>query len=299
MKGKKVPPTKKLTKNKVMRWGGDKLFGIPLKPAIFVLTFACIGLATLILTKAQGYETGSNSTQITLTNDYRAERGLSRLKPSGCLTDIANRWALHMAVVEKEKGIPIHHTSGKVGSTVVHSGDPGPAYYLGQECTSGGAWSLYAENVGVTGSDSVSLFKAFVASTSHRENIVRPQLDLIGVGSYRTFSGRLYMAVLFADCNGCTGAWTASPETKPKPTNPYPCSTYPTLAPGSTNTSCIKHLQWLLNYIAGQNVAENGVYGSSTVNAVKNIENFFRISPADGIADKKVWDILRYIYGTR
>lgn len=56
-------------------------------------------------------------------------------------------------------------------------------------------WSLLGENVGV-GNTVDSLQSAFMASTSHRDNIVYPTFRHIGVGT-RSAYGRLWVTVLF------------------------------------------------------------------------------------------------------
>ncbi len=74
----------------------------------------------------------------------------------------------------------------------------------------------------------------FMNSTGHRQNILGPAWDVVGIGAYKLADGRKFYTVLFADTSGCGSAPKATPKPTPTPTTaPTPTPT-PTTAPAPT-----------------------------------------------------------------
>ncbi|MDX6273588.1 MAG: hypothetical protein QOJ92_798 [Frankiales bacterium] len=97
-------------------------------------------------------------------NDQRAARGLSRLVAASGTTDVARRWAAHMAF----RGAISHN----------------PAIY-GDVSSAGSAnWHFLAENVGYGAASSpAALVSAYMNSAPHRANILDPRAHYVGVGA--------------------------------------------------------------------------------------------------------------------
>ncbi len=72
--------------------------------------------------------------------------------------------------------------------------------------------------------------------------------------------------------------------------NPYSCSTHPTVRSGSTGT-CVKRVQWFLNDKMGAGLTINGEAGSATVAAVKKWQ-YRKGLIADGIVGPITWPTL-------
>jgi uncharacterized protein YkwD len=102
-------------------------------------------------------------------NDLRASKGVQPLQLDLPLTAAARNWSAKMA----EKGTIFHQPDLSV------MGRPG--------------WTLLGENVGM-GGDVDSLFRAFVESPHHYENLVNPAFNRIGVGVVVGADGTLYTA---------------------------------------------------------------------------------------------------------
>ncbi|MFB9377140.1 CAP domain-containing protein [Kineococcus gynurae] len=59
-------------------------------------------------------------------------------------------------------------------------------------------YRLYAENVGY-GGDADQIMRAFLDSRGHRQNILNPAVDTVGVGAVRSADGRLWIVEVFKD----------------------------------------------------------------------------------------------------
>jgi uncharacterized protein YkwD len=107
-----------------------------------------------------------------LLNYAREQRGLRRLVRTDTLDAYAERQAERM----RAAGELFHSNLSKV---------PKP-------------WLFVGENVGYAGSVR-RLHRGLMRSPSHRENILRPRFDHVGIGIVRTASGRVYEAQVFVD----------------------------------------------------------------------------------------------------
>ena len=126
-----------------------------------------------------------------MTNADRVSRGLRALSTAGDLQSFAQQRADEMARTKR-----LAHTTG-LGSKI-------------------SGWKRLGENVG-RGPTLQEIQTAFMASPSHRENILDPEFTQIGVGV--TFDGKdyLYVAVIFRLPNSTTAAPAPAPAPAPKP----------------------------------------------------------------------------------
>lgn len=105
-------------------------------------------------------------TYIELVNAYRAENGLSSLSFSQELTVTANRKAHDI----------IHNNAFS------HTWSSGESVTEGLTTLySGSTYSLYAENLAVGAATAENVHQAWIASTPHRESLLNPDLESIGV----------------------------------------------------------------------------------------------------------------------
>jgi peptidoglycan hydrolase-like protein with peptidoglycan-binding domain len=65
----------------------------------------------------------------------------------------------------------------------------------------------------------------------------------------------------------------------------------PTLYIWMGEHSCIAPLQWFLNWHAGQRLAIDGIFGTATRQAVKNLQTWVGLS-ADGIVGYDTWGVI-------
>lgn len=126
-------------------------------------------------TQAVADPTEDASVTVWLTNQSRADSGLSPLTPDRDLQVLANRQASRMA----ESGY-IFHTED-----------------LGDRI--GWGWQAWAENVGF-GPSVEMIHPAFMNSWHHQSNILNPAYNYVGVGVAYGGDGRVFVAVVF-------GAW--------------------------------------------------------------------------------------------
>lgn len=110
---------------------------------------------------------------LALTNNERRSRGLATLAPSACADGFADSWALSQAQ----------------RSTLGHQAL--------QPIVTACRASMVAENVGVGSITPEQMVAMWMASSGHRENILRPQLTHLGVGAVSTGSGRWYAVQVF------------------------------------------------------------------------------------------------------
>jgi uncharacterized protein YkwD len=108
------------------------------------------------------------------TNRSRTNHGVHAVTLNARLSELARRHSMAMAM----KGV------------LFHTGNPA-AYYL-----HGVKWRIWGENVGVTGGDVPQLESAFMASTEHRANILRPSFYRSAIGAVRVH-GKLWVTVFF------------------------------------------------------------------------------------------------------
>jgi uncharacterized protein YkwD len=131
--------------------------------------------------------TGADSTSyFGIVNNERSSHGLSPLTMRGDLVGVAQGWAAHMASTNQLMHNP------RLRSAVAN-------------------WQAVGENVG-EGSTIGDLAAAFMASPSHRDNILDPTYQDIGIGSVRRL-GTIWIAVVFRDPLGSQR--TTSPPPSP------------------------------------------------------------------------------------
>lgn len=115
-------------------------------------------------------------------------------------------------------------------------------------------WSALGENVGRGGTVD-SLHAAFMDSKGHRDNILDPRWNYVGIGAkFNDADGRLYVTVVFmkkGEGGGNNATTTTKPksttttvksENPPKPNNPTTTTTAPTTTttlPPTTTTTLI------------------------------------------------------------
>ncbi len=163
-----------------------------------------------------------------LTNQARASDGLAPLRWDSQLQSIARWRAEDMSVRDY-----FSHQIPPEGYLVFHYMDQRGVQYV-----------LAGENIGWnTASDDQAtayMQQMFMNSPTHRDNILNPAWDSMGVGAYKGSDGKLMYCVLFKQTYAAnatpkpTPRPTATPKPTPKPT-PRPTATpQPTLRPVAT-----------------------------------------------------------------
>ncbi|KAG1647447.1 hypothetical protein GQR58_030577 [Nymphon striatum] len=137
-------------------------------------------------------------------NQQRAAGGLAPLAVNQSMTNAAAGWAQQMAN----------------GSFLAHAGD----IITGTP----GGWNKVGENVG-RGQTVASLTSAFMASPTHRANIMDPMYTHIGVAVFaHPTDGRIYTTHRFASLPGAApAAAPAAPAATPVPATPVPATPVP------------------------------------------------------------------------
>ncbi|HEV2761270.1 MAG TPA: CAP domain-containing protein [Acidimicrobiales bacterium] len=114
---------------------------------------------------------------VPLTNADRTAQGLVALSRSSCLDSIASGYAEQMA----RSGV------------LAHNPGAGPAV---QGCRTDATWG---DNVGTAAPcDTARLEREWMASPSHRRNILTGGFRLIGVGAWTDEQGGCWVQVLFS-----------------------------------------------------------------------------------------------------
>ncbi|MBK8997603.1 MAG: hypothetical protein IPM35_17885 [Myxococcales bacterium] len=103
--------------------------------------------------------------------------GAVALENRKCLKNIARAWAKHLG----ESGAFEHN--------------PSFAKQITKQCA--WKWELVGENIAY-GPDEPAIFKAWLASAPHHQNIDRKRFRYVGIGAYRK-GDTLYMVANFAD----------------------------------------------------------------------------------------------------
>ena len=188
---------------------------------LVALLFAVTSIATLAApAPAAAWDAGTFSSTsehelITLTNRARANKGLRSLKVDTALTKIA-RWRSKDMI---NRDYFSHQIPG-YGSVFDKLSNTGYCFKLAGENI---GWNTYPDDL-ATG----AIQKMFMDSSGHRANILGKTWDVIGVGAYKSSSGKKMWTVLFAD--KCGSSSTPKPTAKPTP-KPTP---RPTTKPRST-----------------------------------------------------------------
>jgi uncharacterized protein YkwD len=138
-----------------------------------------VGIAVLavLATIVAGCMPDDARTFLDRTNSLRASRGLPALQEHGQLTDKAEAWAQHMA------------RTGRLAHSDLSAG------------LDGLAWRALGENVGVstpTADTLRTIHERFVASSTHRANLLNSRFTHMGVGVATSADGRVWVAEVFA-----------------------------------------------------------------------------------------------------
>ncbi|MEO6206606.1 MAG: CAP domain-containing protein [Candidatus Limnocylindrales bacterium] len=169
---------------------------------------------------------------VALTNRSRASAGLKALNVSNTLTTVA-RWRSKDMI---ERDYFSHNIPG-YGQVFQKLDEEGYCYKLAGENI---GWNTYPDDVATA-----AIHQMFMDSQGHRDNIMGAAWDVIGVGAFKSPTGKKMWTVLFADRAGCdapaptpdpTAAPTPAPTAKPTP-KPTPKPTAaPTAQPAATPT---------------------------------------------------------------
>jgi uncharacterized protein YkwD len=156
-------------------------------------------------------------------NAARQAAGLPAYATSDELTAVARRHAQRMA----DRGE--HHHNANLANEII-------------------GWMMLGENVG-RGSTVDGLHRAFMASPSHRANVLRREFTQVGVGVVRNATGRIFVVEVFRQPGQVTAAPAPPPRPAPAPaprpapapspvppTTVAPAPTAPPTAPTTTRT---------------------------------------------------------------
>lgn len=145
---------------------------------------------------------------VSLINQSRASAGLAPLSVHGDLVTGARNHTARMIPT----GTIFHSTSDQLSAVTT-------------------GWLVLGENVGKGGSTS-SLHNAFMASPSHKANILG-DYDRVGVGVGHDDGGKVYVTVLFMKSKAAPAPTTTTTQA---PTTTAPVPTTTTVAPTPTST---------------------------------------------------------------
>ncbi|MBV9043206.1 MAG: CAP domain-containing protein [Acidimicrobiia bacterium] len=189
---------------------GRRLFAKALVLLLGIAVFAP-ALSTVDATAAHA-DPGSEEAQfVALTNQLRAQHGLSQLKSYGPLVSIARNWSARMAAA---------------GSISHNMNLPNMV---------SGPWTKLGENVGVGGAPDV-IQQAFINSPHHYENLIDPVWNYVGIGVVDS-GGRVWVTVDFMQLDSAPST-TAAPRVVARPATPASApEPSTTQAPSSTTTS--------------------------------------------------------------
>lgn len=122
-----------------------------------------------------GASSAYESRILALVNAQRGSSGLSALSYSSCADTYAERWSVHLAAI----GALVHQSLGGL---------------------LGGCHSQFVgENIGFGGVSADTMVAMWMASPSHRANIMNSRFTHIGIGAVQTSSGVWYAVQDFLD----------------------------------------------------------------------------------------------------
>ena len=150
--------------------------------AMVAATIVVLGLSPA------GAASSDEARLLALTNEVRAANGLSPLTINGQITGVAQRWATVLA----DRGVLSHNAS------------------LPSQVT---GWKDLGENVGVGGTAD-AVHAGFLASPTHRANIVDPAFTQVGFGIVRP-DARIFVVVVYMQ--PVTSPAVAAPKTPAPP----------------------------------------------------------------------------------
>ncbi len=192
-------------------------------------------------------------------NNERVSHGLTPLRTSAALTQVAQAWARQMAATRWLRHNP--RLQDQVGN-----------------------WRELGENVG-DGRTMSSLAQAFWNSAEHRANILDPQFRQVGIGYVRR-DGLIWIAVVFRAPLRTGSAVTSAAVSEPQRASSRDGRAWPgrLLTLGSSG-SAVAYVQRLLGLRA------DGLFGAHTRQAVLDFQRRHHLS-ADGIVGPITWAAL-------
>lgn len=172
----------------------------------WLLMIVVLALTIVGLSLSAGADSGSEQGFLSKINSSRSAVGLPPLTMDGSLQSHARKHTADMIAADD-----IFHSSSSELKAAAGSG-----------------WSIIGENVGRGGTVD-SLHDAFMKSPGHRENILCPAYNYVGIGTDTAPDGRLYVTVVFK------GVGLGDSCDQPTTTTTQPTTTTSTTA--STNTT--------------------------------------------------------------
>ncbi len=135
-----------------------------------LLATAVVG-SLLLAGFSAGSANAAPGTWLTRINDFRAANGRIRLAEDVQASQVAQSWTQKMAA----SGTLSHNPSYKTQVTT--------------------SWYSIGENVGYGGSEA-TLFQAFLNSSGHRANLLKPEYNRVGIGQV-ILDGRVWTTHVF------------------------------------------------------------------------------------------------------
>jgi hypothetical protein len=172
------------------------------RPAILTILALLAGLFAVLAPagSAQTFTASSYTSRLlTLVNNARADHGLRPLTLTSGTTTVAAGWSATMA----RQQVLSHNPN--LGHEIETHGSPN--------------WTTYGENVGEgMATDPDGLFKAYMNSPEHRENILLRAYRYVGVAT--VFSGKMAWNTFdFVDSYGTSTTTTTTTKTTKKTTS--------------------------------------------------------------------------------
>ena len=135
------------------------------------------GLASLLPSPVSAATLTPRARMYQATNNSRLNNGIRRVDIHWQISKLARQHSIAMA----NRG-SLFHTSTSVAQGT----------YL-----RGINWSMWGENVGITGGSVADLQRAFMQSPGHRTNILNRGFRRVALGTYRDDDGLLWVTVFF------------------------------------------------------------------------------------------------------
>jgi uncharacterized protein YkwD len=164
------------------------------------------------------YDSGSEQELLTRTNQARASAGRRALRWDSDLASIARSRSKDMI----ERGYFSHEIAGSGRHVWDLMSDRGYCYRLAGENI---GWNQHWPD----GQETAEIQKSFMGSPGHRENLLGPDWDVVGIGAYKGADGKAMWTVVFADkCGAVAAASTSKPSTATTASAKKPTVTVPT-----------------------------------------------------------------------
>jgi uncharacterized protein YkwD len=163
------------------------------------------------------FDSGSEQELLARTNQARASAGRRALRWDSELGSIARSRSKDMI----DRGYFSHEIAGSGRHVWDLMGDRGYCYRLAGENI---GWNQYWPD----GEETAQIQQAFMASAGHRENLLGPDWDVVGIGAYKGTDGKAMWTVVFADKCGAVAASTSAPSSATTASAKKPTVTVPT-----------------------------------------------------------------------